>query len=90
MAKILQKVRVISFHGLKKEKTHKEELGVYWNLIDLSGMVVSPNPRLHPAYPERGSQVLVRFDIQLALIGIDCHNDVSNSLWLFKTDLIET
>ncbi|MEZ9394187.1 hypothetical protein AB4222_20000 [Vibrio splendidus] len=83
----MKKVRIISFHGLKKEKKHEAELGTYWDLIDLCGTIVSPKPRIHPAYPEKGYQVLVQFDTQLSSIGIDSHNDAPNSLWIFESDL---
>jgi len=36
----------------------------------------------------RGERVLVKFLDDVKALGLNCHNDVENSLWMFVVDLM--
>ena len=51
----------------------------YWALIGSTGIISSP-------INSRG-RVLVTFDVNVINLGLDCHNQVSNSLLILLSDL---
>lgn len=51
----------------------------YWRLIGSSGTVLSP--------ANAQGRVLVRFDNDVAVLGLACHNPEPNSLLIATTDL---
>ena len=81
------KVRLVSFHGSLKSPEPIRQEENYWNLIEEEGIVHNCEARNHPAYPEKGSRVLVRFDRNLTELGLLNHNSETNCLWIFATDL---
>jgi len=81
------RVKLNSFHG---EKISPEPVGQdtdFCKLIGLEGVVVSKILRSHPAFRGKGERALVKFDQNLDELGLVSHNEVSNSLWVFVTDL---
>ena len=76
-----------TFQGLTKAPENISEDENYWKLIGAKGKVISENQKIHPAYPEKGKRALVQFNEDINALGLSCHNEVSNSLWVFVTDL---
>jgi len=86
--KIGSKVILKSFNGTTSpdENTHSHEN--YWKLIDSIGTVVQGPDRDESninLYKEK--RVLVKFDLIVKSLGLECHNNVENSLWINIDDL---
>jgi hypothetical protein len=59
----------------------------YWRLLGTAGEVVDADDgRIGGRHPD-GRRVLVRFDADVAALGLACHNAVPNALWIFVGDL---
>ena len=56
----------------------------YWLLIGTAGSVVESQDE---AIGRLAGRVLVRFDTDVSALGLECHNTVSNSLWISPQDL---
>ena len=80
-------VRLKSFFGTTQKDKDTEDNKNYWKLIGVKGEVIDVKIDLHPAYPNKGLQVLVKFFIDVADYNLICHNKEKNSLWIFETDL---
>jgi len=81
------RVKLNLFHG---EKVSPEPVGQdtdFWKLIGLEGVIISKSLKSHPAFRDKGKRALVRFDQNIDELGLVSHNEVSNSLWIFVTDL---
>jgi hypothetical protein len=83
--KIGCKVKLKTFHGLKEPV--KNESDNFWLLVDSLGEIVSETQKIHPAFPEKGARMLVKFDQNLEDLSLPCHNSIPNSLWIFVSDL---
>lgn len=82
------RVVVASFLGAKETPEGTRGNEDYWKLIGQIGDVISEIGKSHPAFPERGDRVLVRFvHVNIREMGLECHNSSDNSLWLFSSDL---
>ena len=81
-------VRLVSFHGTTDAPNGTDPSENYWQLIGKAGVVVSNQMRSHPAFISLGSRLLIRFDKDLKLKGLHCHNDIDNTLWIFEIDLL--
>lgn len=79
------KVKLKTFHGLKEAIDDEGEN--FWLLVGSTGEIVSENQKIHPAFPEKGVRALVKFDKNLEKLGLPCHNEIPNSLWIFVSDL---
>ena len=76
-----------TFHGSKNSPDTVDENNNYWKLIGSKGKVVDSNPMEHPAFPDKGTRILVQFEPNLSSLGLNSHNDIENSLWLFISDV---
>jgi len=59
----------------------------YWKLIGKSGRIIKIRSSPHPAFPDKGNQVLIQFDDDLNKLGLDSHNEEKNALWFFIDDI---
>ena len=75
-----------SFHGTIKPPEDIETKENYWRLIGSTGVIMSNDKKTHPAYLDKGEQVLVQFK-DVEEYHLACHNKIPNSLWIFITDL---
>lgn len=76
-----------SFLGLEIAPPHVKARENYWNVIGNSGTVVGDETKFKMPRHERGERVLVKFNQDLKGIGLESHNEVENSLWIFVSDL---
>jgi hypothetical protein len=77
------KVRLVSFNnsvGGPVELTEDED---YWRLLGKDGVVVSTIP------PSgiKSNRVLIKFNEDIREIGLACHNQIENALWIKRSDL---
>lgn len=59
----------------------------YWLLVGAKGVVADAGPAVHPAFANEGGRVLVQFETDLSTLGLHCHNEIPNALWLSVMDL---
>jgi hypothetical protein len=59
----------------------------YWRLVGGQGTIVDADDAHAGGRHAHGRRVLVRFDAGIAAAGLDCHNPVPDSLWIFVQDL---
>jgi len=83
-----KRVTIKSFMGTKKPDTDIENEFNYWRLIGLKGVVIDHRDK-HPFYKNKGEQLLIQFDKDIKKLGLHTHNDIPNSLWVFKSDTKE-
>jgi len=76
-------VRLISFNSENEAPHDVEPRENYWLLIGQTGTVVKDQP---PRGVEAG-RVLVQFGCNVKALGLECHNEVENALWISKGDL---
>ena len=61
----------------------------YWILIGKVGSIIqSPVEEGLYASFSKDKRLLVRFDDDLSKLGLSCHNEIENSLWILEEDLI--
>lgn len=84
-----QQVKLKSFLGTihAPESTVRSE--DFWQLVGECGEIASDVLKIHPAFPDKGARVLVRFYINIDDLGLPNHNEINNSLWIFVSDLEE-
>ena len=76
--------KLISFNGTIKPGKTCEPNENYWALIGQSGKLINFSQELKFGDNNR---VLLKFDQDITKQGLECHNQVSNALWILKTDL---
>jgi hypothetical protein len=81
------KVILRTFHGSAASTTTVLSHENYWQLVGAKGHIVSEHPQIHPAFPEKGAQVLVKFETSIQSFGLTSHNHIANALWIFISDL---
>jgi hypothetical protein len=81
-----ERVTLRSFRGTTSAPEETRDTDNYWLLVGHSGAVVDDVSKIgrHP----NGERLLVRFDQDVAAMGLACHNKVPNALWLFVSDLV--
>lgn len=73
------KVKIKSFNNTTSTPNDCDFRENYWSLIGEKGTIVKPiNER---------SRFLVQIDDSSKLVGLHCHNEIENSLWLLESDL---
>jgi hypothetical protein len=77
------KVILQCFLGRQKAPGSVREDENYWVLIGEKGIVVKTED--HPG--KTGERVLIEFSNSIAARGLNCHNEISNSLWILVSDL---
>lgn len=81
-------VLVQSFLGLKTSPGGTRDIDDYWKLIGKKGIVLMSEREGGINRHARGERVLVKFLDDVKALGLSCHNDVENSLWMFVVDLM--
>lgn len=85
------KVTLKSFHKTTQAPPDTADSENYWKLIGQTGLIISEEGKTHPAFPEMGERVLVKFDNAITDYGLNCHNEQdSNALWIFLSDLTKS
>ena len=78
-------VRLASFQARASAPNGTPPHEDYWRLIGSSGEILETDSSDDEDY--RFSRYLVRFDVDVAVMGLVCHNPVPNTLWILKSDL---
>ena len=81
------KVQLRSFLGLKEAPPETRDHENYWRLIGAGGVVVNDKQPHYLGSHPMGSRMLVKFEVLIAGLGLECHNEIENSLWIFVADL---
>ena len=79
-----QKFELKTFNGTLKSIRSQNNNEDYWKLIGQQGTLLHFANELNFHNDDR---VLFQFDIDLKIHGLECHNELPNSLWILKTDL---
>lgn len=83
-----ERVRLKSFRGTTDAPVETRQDSNYWLLIGFLGTVVDTNDVAKVGRHSDGTRLLVQFDRKVADLGLHCHNEVSNALWIFASDLV--
>jgi len=81
-------VIVQSFLGLTTAPVNTGDADNYWKLIGKKGIILMNEREGGMSRHVRGERVLVKFLDEVKALGLNCHNDVENSLWMFVVDLM--
>jgi hypothetical protein len=78
-----------SFRGTQQPSKEVRNSENYWILIGKSGIVVKTESQSIQKLSkhELGERLLIRFNDDVSKLGLHCHNEIQNSLWIFITDL---
>lgn len=76
-------VKLISYNGTVTPEADVDPAENYWQLIGETGKVV----KNVPANGVASDRVLVHFTNSVNALGLHCHNEIINSLWIQKGDL---
>ncbi len=87
---INDKIIMKSFLDSTKPDADIEDSENYWKLIGEYGKIIKVRNSPHPAFPDKGNQVLVQFDKNLNELGLKVHNKEKNALWVFQSDITHT
>lgn len=80
--KIGDSVRLISFNGETCAPSNVHPPENYWLLFGQEAEIVALSTgRAH------AGRVLVKFVVSVSELGLHCHNEIPNSLWILQTDL---
>lgn len=80
-----EKVELVTFQGLRKAPENVCAQEDYWKLAGTTGNILELGPEDQSAFHH--GRVLVQFDLDVASLGLECHNPTPNSLWILKSDL---
>ena len=80
-----QRVMVTSFRGRLTAPVGVIAHENFWRLVSMSGNIVEVGSSREGDFSF--GKFLVRFDIDVSGMGLECHNSVPNSLWILKSDL---
>ena len=80
-------VVLTAFLGKKIASDPVRDSDNYWKLIGKRGRVAKNEIQSKMPRHEYGERVLVVFDEDVKNLGLSCHNEVANSLWIFISDL---
>lgn len=80
--KVGKRVRLISFKGGTCAPSNVHPPENYWLLCGQEAEIVAlPTGRAF------AGRVLVKFAVSVSDLGLHCHNEIPNSLWIHETDL---
>lgn len=82
-----RKVLLATFLGSKHPPDDVRPSEDYWRLIGTNGTIVLEESQTSMARHQRGLRVLVQFPGSITDMGLACHNEVPDSLWIFVSDL---
>ena len=85
--KIGDAVVLKSFLGLEISPLNVKARENYWGMIGYSGNVVGEEEEHKMPRHKNGERLLVKFNHDLDEMGLESHNEIDNSLWIFVTDL---
>lgn len=85
--KVNDRIKIKSFFGTKNSDSKVDDSENYWKLIGESGKIIKIKSSPHPAFLDKGIQVLIQFDEDLNKLGLEAHNEEKNSLWFFQNDI---
>lgn len=81
------RVELQSFYGTTKPSEEIDERENYWKLIGQTGTVIE-NPKKQEKLTKEGkNRVLVKFDTTIDDLGLENHNPIKNTLWIWHGDL---
>ncbi|MGE9292038.1 MAG: hypothetical protein ACQKBW_00360 [Puniceicoccales bacterium] len=86
--KVGTSIRLQSFNGTQEPPPEVAPSENYWRLIGTSGTVVEGSQR-EKTYFAKTERVCVQFQEDINALGLHSHNDIENSLWILKSDLLE-
>tara|TARA_R110001592_G_scaffold9723_3_gene51442 strand:+ start:930 stop:1190 length:261 start_codon:yes stop_codon:yes gene_type:complete len=81
-----QRIRLVSFNGTVNPDSNIDERENFWKLLNEIGTIIY---LAHEKKFPNSNRVLIKFDSDLKSLGLECHNDEPNSLWILKSDLKE-
>jgi hypothetical protein len=84
MFKLGERVKLVSFDGELTPVSTLRKTDNYSLLIGGSGLVVDTAPPTGIS----ADRVLITFDINLNILGLENHNETPNSLWILRSDLL--
>lgn len=79
------RIRLVSFDNRASAPLDCNPSENYWRLIGSTGIVVAQQED-YGAHVSK-DRVLVKFDPDVKSMGLHCHNQVPNSLWVQTSDL---
>ena len=77
------RVILLSFNGTTIRQPDVDACDNYWLLIGKEGVIVANDP---PRGIEE-DRLLIQFSVDVGSMGLACHNEIANSLWLKRSDL---
>ncbi|WP_432728902.1 hypothetical protein [Variovorax sp. W6] len=80
-----KRVRLISFLGKPSAPSGVKVAENYWILIGNSGMAICNGEGVW-GLPGR-SRYLVQFERNVESLGLHCHNEITNALWVEENDI---
>ena len=90
MSKFLEGTKVIlkTFNGVLTSPKGTDPSEDYWSLIGQPGIIIkSPDEEgLYASFSEK-KRLLVKFEIDVKKLGLECHNEIQNTLWILESDL---
>jgi hypothetical protein len=85
--KIGDTVVLKSFLGLEIAPLNVKTRENYWRVVGYSGTVAGGEGEYKIPRHKNGERLLVKFNCDLNEMGLESHNEIDNSLWIFVTDL---
>ena len=87
--KVGDKVKLLTFNGSFSACGSVSKSENYWHLIDKTGEIMQdPNePSIYAGFSTE-KRVLVHFDEDIESMGLHCHNNFKNALWILESDLL--
>lgn len=79
-----RRVVLRTFNGATRAPENEDPACNYWSLVGSSGTVV----KTVPGDGIDDDRVLVQFDLDVEKMGLHCHNEIYNSLWIKRGDLV--
>ncbi len=77
------KVQLVSFNGQLKAPSCTDPKENFWLLIGRTGTVINKTTNEDSSKKRH----LVVFDESVSELGLPCHNEIQNSLWILESDL---
>jgi hypothetical protein len=74
-------IKLVSFHGALSPPPDVDPKENYWSLIGWTGIILRP-PKENSIHNNRE---LIKFEKPVSSLGLYCHTEVPNSLWVERT-----
>ena len=81
------RIRMLSFNGTTVPSGEISEYENYWKLIGEFGTVVENPASGKEISKDDNDRMLVDFDLILDNLGLENHNPIKNTLWIWHGDL---